>query len=82
MNKNLEKNLKWVLANPDLVDIIVTEFEYGNTIKEIVENHCNNFSRHKVYAALDYRGINRRNKPNDVDEKFDRLVLGAKRKSV
>lgn len=67
MNQNLERHLDWIMENPKTVDIICREFTAGNNVKTIVENHCNEFDRHKVYAALDYHNIPRRNKPIDWD---------------
>jgi hypothetical protein len=60
--------------NPDLVRVIGSEYEYGNSIREIVEFHNHDFNRHKVYAVLDYLNIPRRNNPNDWEDKLANRV--------
>ena len=77
-NRNLEKQMNWVISNPEMVNIIGREYQYGNSIKDIVNNHGGEFDRHKVYAALDWLDIPRRNKPNDNAETLSRLVNKAK----
>ena len=78
MNRNLEKQMNWIRKNPDMVNIIGREYQYGNSIGEIVDNHGGEFDRHKVYAALDYLKIPRRNNPNDNIRGLSTLVKKAK----
>ena len=78
MNKNLERQMKWIESNLETVRIIGNEYEYGNSIANIVKNHDNEFDRHKVYAALDYLGIPRRNRTNNWDAKYDNIISTVK----